>query len=205
MLKTQCDMAHKLLHNIMCYRVAVFYDNSEYTNVNIIDNIFEFTFVRFSCLQKKNVIYLWKILNMREKLVKLMKEEKLTASRLAELLGVRSSGISHIISERNKPSFDLLQKILRRFPNINPDWLLLDSDQMYRDQNARSNSHVNEATQANVLDFAESTAANDDSDLPLREEQRKVSPCLNSEMFARGVKRVILLYDDNTFESYDVR
>ena len=142
---------------------------------------------------------------MREKLVKLMKEEKLTASRLAELLGVRSSGISHIISERNKPSFDLLQKILRRFPNINPDWLLLDSDQMYRDQNARSNSDVNEATQANVLDFAESTAANDDSDLPLREEQRKVSPCLNSEMFARGVKRVILLYDDNTFESYNVR
>lgn len=146
---------------------------------------------------------------MREKLVKLMKEEKLTASRLAELLGVRSSGISHIISERNKPSFDLLQKILRRFPNINPDWLLLDSEQMYRNPSTQSNGDgmmsQNEATLTEILDFSDSMAANKDEDIVQTDDPKKESPRLSEAMLARGVKRVILLYDDNTFESYDVR
>lgn len=61
-----------------------------------------------------------------------MKSEGLTPSRLAEILEIQPSGISHLVSGRNKPGFDLLQKILARFPKINPDWLLLDSDQMYR-------------------------------------------------------------------------
>lgn len=68
---------------------------------------------------------------MREKLLDLMKSEGLKPSQLAELLGVNPAGISHILAGRNKPGFDLLQKILRRFPQINPDWLLLDSQQMY--------------------------------------------------------------------------
>ena len=70
---------------------------------------------------------------MREKLLDLMKNEGLKPSQLAELLGINPAGISHILAGRNKPGFDLLQKILRRFPRINPDWLLLDSDKMYRD------------------------------------------------------------------------
>lgn len=70
---------------------------------------------------------------MKAKLQHLIKSEGLTASRFAEMLEIQPAGVSHILAGRNKPSFDLLQKILRRFPKINPDWLLLDSDQMYRD------------------------------------------------------------------------
>ena len=63
----------------------------------------------------------------------LMKNEGLKPSQLAELLGINPAGISHILAGRNKPGFDLLQKILRRFPRINPDWLLLASEKMNRD------------------------------------------------------------------------
>lgn len=71
---------------------------------------------------------------MREKLLDLMKNEGLKPSQLAEQLEINPAGISHILAGRNKPGFDLLQKILRRFPRINPDWLLLNSDKMYRDE-----------------------------------------------------------------------
>ncbi len=81
---------------------------------------------------------------MREKLLDLMKSEGLKPSQLAELLGVNPAGISHILAGRNKPGFDLLQKILRRFPQINPDWLLLDSQQMYRTENGRRSPDANE-------------------------------------------------------------
>ena len=77
---------------------------------------------------------------MKEKLQQLMKIEGLTSSRMAEILGIQPSGISHILAGRNKPGFDLLQKILRRFPRVNPDWLLLDSEQMYRTENPESSS-----------------------------------------------------------------
>jgi transcriptional regulator with XRE-family HTH domain len=154
---------------------------------------------------------------MREKLLKLMESEKLTASRLAELLGIRSSGISHIISERNKPSYDLLQKILRRFPNINPDWLLLDSDQMYRTDIpstvASSGNHSSEG-----LDIF---SAHDEVSKSLNSETGYNNPTQNGGVSSgenfdktefvsqatsrRGVKRIIVLYDDNTFESYNPR
>nr|WP_279005711.1 helix-turn-helix transcriptional regulator [Alistipes finegoldii] len=48
---------------------------------------------------------------MREKLLDLMKNEGLKPSQLAELLGINPAGISHILAGRNKPGFDLLQKI----------------------------------------------------------------------------------------------
>jgi hypothetical protein len=38
------------------------------------------------------------------------------------------------MSGRNKPSYDFLLKLLQRFPQINPDWLLLDRGPMYRDE-----------------------------------------------------------------------
>ena len=147
---------------------------------------------------------------MREKLLKLMNSEKLTASRLAELLGIRSSGISHIISGRNNPSFDLLQKILKRFPNINPDWLLLDSEQMYRSSAEPTNSALTEDFQnqesAPTLDFG--VAFSSESSAPRTEQpnsgaEKIIRAATNSS--ARGVKRIIVLFDDNTFESYEVR
>lgn len=69
---------------------------------------------------------------MREKLLKLMQSEGLTPSQLADALGVRPSNISHLISGRNKPGFEFLQRLFRRFPQLDPDWLLLDSERMYR-------------------------------------------------------------------------
>lgn len=69
---------------------------------------------------------------MKDKILQLMQREGLKPGQLAELLDFSPAIISHILSERNKPSLDLLRKILRRFPQINPDWLLLDDPNMYR-------------------------------------------------------------------------
>ena len=95
--------------------------------------MFTFTSVQIYLFTNEKVVIFVKTSVMREKLLSLMRSEGLTSSRLAELLGIQPSGISHILSGRNKPSFDFVQKILRRFPTINPYWLLLDQGPMYRD------------------------------------------------------------------------
>ncbi len=71
---------------------------------------------------------------MKNRLRKLMKAEGLNSTRLAEILEIQASGISHIMSGRNKPSYDFIVKILSRFPSVNPEWLLLEKGPMYREQ-----------------------------------------------------------------------
>lgn len=69
---------------------------------------------------------------MKERLFEIIKRNELTAWRFAELLEVQPSSISHILSGRNKPSFDFIEKILTKFPEINPDWLILGRGDMVR-------------------------------------------------------------------------
>ena len=68
---------------------------------------------------------------MDEKLRILMQNENLTASKLSEILEVKPAAVSHILSGRNKPSFELLCKIVNRFPQINPYWLLGEAEEIY--------------------------------------------------------------------------
>ena len=69
---------------------------------------------------------------MRERLSKFIEMERLTSSRLAEILGVQPSNISHILGGRNKPSFEFIEKLLLRFPKLNPDWIILGKGPVYR-------------------------------------------------------------------------
>jgi hypothetical protein len=46
-----------------------------------------------------------------------------------EILALRSS-ISHVLSGRNNPSLELIQKILVKYPEINPGWLLTGKGNM---------------------------------------------------------------------------
>ena len=149
---------------------------------------------------------------MHEKLPILMKSEGLTSSRLAELLGIQPSGISHLISGRNKPSFDLLQKILRRFPNINPDWLLLDSEEMYRkENNAATNMDLLDASKSEMPAFSANQAEETNSTTERNNETKSgtdVATILSAQTDGgsqRKVKRVILLYNDHSFESYEMK
>ena len=56
----------------------------------------------------------------------LIQVKKLSASQFADTLGIPRSSISHILSGRNKPSLDVVQKILIAFPEIPAEELLDD-------------------------------------------------------------------------------
>ena len=47
-----------------------------------------------------------------------------SASSFSEKIEVQRSSISHIISGRNKPSIDVLEKILAIYPDLNINWLI---------------------------------------------------------------------------------
>ena len=61
---------------------------------------------------------------------KLIKENNLSASSFAKMIGVQRSSISHILSGRNNPSLDLLLKIHNAFNYISIEWLILGHNSM---------------------------------------------------------------------------
>ena len=58
------------------------------------------------------------------RLQKIMNYYEINASTLADSLGVLRSSISHLLSERNKPSLDFVLKITEKYPEIDLYWLL---------------------------------------------------------------------------------
>ncbi len=54
----------------------------------------------------------------------LMKLNNLSASAFADEIGVQRSSVSHILSGRNKPSMEFIQKVIARFPKVSADWLI---------------------------------------------------------------------------------
>lgn len=58
------------------------------------------------------------------KLESIFLELNITPSMFADQIGVQRSSISHLLSGRNKPSLDLVLKIVHAFPQIDLYWLL---------------------------------------------------------------------------------
>ena len=65
-----------------------------------------------------------------ERIGKIIKENNLSASSFAKMIGVQRSSISHILSGRNNPSLDLLLKIHNAFNYISLEWLILGYNSM---------------------------------------------------------------------------
>ena len=142
---------------------------------------------------------------MKEKLEILLREKRHTATSLARLLEIQPSAISHILSGRNKPSFDLVVKILRLFPDINPDWLLLDGSEMLR--SSASFGSVSHSTTPDIFTTPSEPLFDVDANIESvasENSTKNIMPAIfqsvkNGE---KRVERIIILYSDRTFETY---
>lgn len=133
---------------------------------------------------------------MDEKLRILMQHENLTASKLAEILEIKPAAVSHILSGRNKPSFDLLCKIVNRFPQINPYWLLGNAEEMHNQNATFATSEIPSEINTTLFDLEEQ-----------KSEQiinsKTITPTENLAMssFSRSdIEKIIIVYNDHTFE-----
>ncbi|MDO4827348.1 MAG: helix-turn-helix transcriptional regulator [Bacteroidia bacterium] len=66
------------------------------------------------------------------RLQQFLSAENITQAQFADSLGITRASISHILAGRNKPSFDFLSGVLRRYPNLSIDWLIAGKGRMYR-------------------------------------------------------------------------
>jgi transcriptional regulator with XRE-family HTH domain len=89
---------------------------------------------------------------LAERVKEIMEELGYSPSSFADTIDVPRPIISHILSGRNKPSLDVIQKILMRFSELNPWWLLTGAGTMkqlnlFSDQELEAITIKNEAIQ----------------------------------------------------------
>ena len=67
---------------------------------------------------------------MKDRIMQIMQKTGLSNAEFAEKIGISTSSLSHILTERNKPSLDVVMRIHKAYPNININWLLYGEDTM---------------------------------------------------------------------------
>ena len=63
-------------------------------------------------------------MDLSEKIKQILVKKNITPSLFADEIGIQRSSISHILAGRNKPSLDIVQKIVKRFPDLGLNWIL---------------------------------------------------------------------------------
>jgi transcriptional regulator with XRE-family HTH domain len=139
---------------------------------------------------------------MKSRLQQFLTAEQLTPARLSEILGIQRSGLSHILSGRNKPGFEFIQKLCLKFPSLNPDWLITGRGKMYKELYSPISSEMSYAQQ--IENIEQSTENKDNnfkksgsepSEIPVNGEKRIV-------VHEKRVVKMLLIYSDGTFEDF---
>ena len=141
---------------------------------------------------------------MKDRIIQVMDHEGLVSSKFAEAIGIQRSAMSHILSGRNNPSLDVLMKILERFTYIDPDWLMFGKGGMIRSSmlsepdlfaNTAENCTDGRSVSENRTDYGVETPVN-------MHQNTVIEKVVCQEMPSKIVNKIMILYSDNTFDTF---
>jgi len=115
--------------------------------------------------------------NILNRIKKIIEENNLSNSEFAEKIGIPKSSVTHLLSERNNPSLDIIIKISEAFEDISADYLIFG-------QENQSESTIQDP---NTLFSELEDSISEDS---VKDSNNKV-------------KSIILIYENNKFEQID--
>jgi transcriptional regulator with XRE-family HTH domain len=147
---------------------------------------------------------------MKERLQQILELYDLTPSRLAEKMGVQRSGISHIMSGRNKPSFDFMIALLKLFPELNANWLLTGEGDITSNEKLSKPVNLQQGSTPLSGDLFNSRTTQKtnnqfesiNKDTPAKEEEQAVYKSKQEENDPDSIESVIILYRNGKFKRY---
>ena len=155
----------------------------------------------------QNIYYICNAIfyKMQERFKQLLEEKNLTATRFAAMIKVNASAMSHILNGRSKPGFDVLDKIAQAFPDVNLNWLISGKGSLY------NNRISTPAKEAEKIPVKKHLVEEQEKRLPIEQKHTKAEEILRPAVSvasiptAKGkkVKRIILFFEDGSFEDYE--
>ena len=136
---------------------------------------------------------------MKDRIAHIIRAKNLTAAEFAVRLGIQPSNISHLLSGRNNPSLDFVRKLKETFPEYNLDWIIFGKGPMTVSEpcvvpSPSAESTMPENHESEIFPNSPVEAPSSmEKDSILFEESPVSTP-------KSGLKQLILVYPDNTFE-----
>ena len=136
---------------------------------------------------------------MKDRIAHIIRAKNLTAAEFALRLGIQPSNVSHILAGRNNPSLEFVKKLKETFPEYNTDWIIFGNGPMTVSEPFMEQKTIVEPVAPTKID-SELTKNAIDGNLFAEESESitPLSPPLPS--YKVGLKQIIMVYDDNTFE-----
>lgn len=133
----------------------------------------------------------------------------LSASVFADKMGVQRSGLSHLMSGRNKPSLDFVMKIIENFPEVGLYWLLQGIGTFPKNEdeqhqiNKPSSSPIDIKDETTTFDLfsAEEKITPVSSEITPEKEIHKQETVFNDR---NDIDRIVVFYTNGTFKSYSL-
>jgi len=72
-------------------------------------------------------------MTINDRIALIIREKNLNPNSFSALIGVNSTVIHNILKGRNKPSYDILTKILKTVKDLNPEWLMNGTEEMFKE------------------------------------------------------------------------
>lgn len=144
----------------------------------------------------------------QQRIEALMQDQGLRAKDFAQQVGISGATMTNITNGRNKPSLEVMQKILNRFRMVSADWLILGVGTMYQKKNDSQGDILPEnASQSTelqpdtsslvvtpILSSQKSSHTQETHNPPVSTFQ----PVSNAQ--SRTIRKIVVFYSDGTFE-----
>lgn len=154
---------------------------------------------------------------------KIMEYYKLNAGNFAVAIGVTPATISNIRNGRNKPTLEIVNKIMAKFPEINLNWLILGTGDMLAKQNNlvdRRSSKIftsdSNPIMGTLFDIEENKTHEKSNIKPVGNKKQEQEDTLNEtekgmkylqndkEQPTRKVEKIIIYYSDKTYDEFNI-
>ena len=136
-------------------------------------------------------------ISLKDKIESLIIGLGLTSTRFADYIGVNRPIISHILSGRNKPSLEIIQKIVSKFPELGYNWI---ADDESIDMDIVEQIVKNKDFNALFSSFYSSRESNENKLLDIDTEIANSQATKNGQ---KTIQKILVFYTDNTFSQFD--
>ena len=164
------------------------------------------------------------IMTDTERIMEIIRAKNLNNIQFCSITGISPASLSHITSNRSKPTLSILRNVISGFPDISPEWIMMGTGPMFRSERGKSQKPEDNTPESQVKKddadmpslFADAEEADTTTYAPARSRQDNAwsmqpsSPNIEDivkrtltvvQKPQRKIVEVRIFFDDGTYES----
>lgn len=127
----------------------------------------------------------------------------LSASSLADKIGVQRSSLSHLLSGRNKPSLDFILKILEVFPEVDLYWILNGKGSFPKNETQKISTTPTPITEIKFEENVFEETEKQETSNPISSKKISVLQDTITSSNKDKIEKIVIFYTSGKFVEYN--